>query len=92
MPETASWLYWAAPIVAFTAMLTVPILIPVLTDFPLPLSDMGDILGGGLILTLGSFMITLAGLDTAQRLRRDRIEPRGHGDNSGGADSHLWSL
>ena len=47
-PETASWLYWAAPIVAFTTTLTVPILIPVLTDFPLPLSDMGDILGGGL--------------------------------------------
>ena len=44
------------PFVAFTAMLTVPILIPVLTNFPLPLSDMGDILGGGLILTLGSFM------------------------------------
>ncbi len=64
VPETASWLYWAAPIVAFTAMLTVPILIPVLTNYPLPLSDMGDILGGGLILTLGSFMITLAGLDT----------------------------
>ena len=36
VPETASWIYWAAPIVAFTAMLTVPILIPVLTDFPLP--------------------------------------------------------
>jgi len=64
VPETASWLYWVAPIVAFTAMLTVPILIPVLTNYPLPLSDMGDILGGGLILTLGSFMITLAGLDT----------------------------
>jgi formate hydrogenlyase subunit 4 len=64
VPETASWLYWTAPIVAFTAMLTVPILIPVLTNYPLPLSDMGDILGGGLILTLGSFMITLAGLDT----------------------------
>jgi formate hydrogenlyase subunit 4 len=64
VPETASWFYWLAPIVAFTAMLTVPILIPVLTNYPLPLSDMGDILGGGLILTLGSFMITLAGLDT----------------------------
>ena len=64
VPETASWLYWTAPIVAFTAMLTVPILIPVLTNYPLPFSDMGDILGGGLILTLGSFMITLAGLDT----------------------------
>jgi formate hydrogenlyase subunit 4 len=63
-PETASWIYWVTPFVAFTAMMTVPILIPVLTDFPLPLSDMGDILGGGLILTLGSFMIVLAGLDT----------------------------
>lgn len=64
VPDTASWIYWIAPFVAFTAMLTVPILIPVLTDFPLPLSDMGDILGGGLILTLGSFMIVLAGLDS----------------------------
>ena len=64
VPQTASWIYWAAPVVAFTAMLTVPILIPVLTDFPLPLSDMGDILGGGLILTLGSFMVLLAGLDS----------------------------
>jgi formate hydrogenlyase subunit 4 len=64
VPETASWIYWVTPVVAFTAMLTVPILIPVLTDFPLPLSDMGDILGGGLILTLGSFMIILAGLDS----------------------------
>lgn len=64
VPQTASWIYWSAPVVAFTCMLTVPILIPVLTDFPLPLSDMGDILGGGLILTLGSFAIMLAGLDS----------------------------
>ncbi len=65
VPETASWLFWAAPVVAFTCMLTVPIVIPVLTDFPLPLSAMGDLLGGGLILTLGSFMVILAGLDTS---------------------------
>jgi formate hydrogenlyase subunit 4 len=65
VPQTASWLFWVAPIVAFTCMLVVPILIPVLTNFPLPESDMGDILGGGLILTLGSFMIILAGLDTS---------------------------
>ncbi|WP_454887874.1 respiratory chain complex I subunit 1 family protein [Sphingomonas oryzagri] len=64
IPRTASWIFWVAPIVAFTCMLTVPILIPVLTDYPLPYSDMGDILGGGLILTLGSFMILLAGLDS----------------------------
>jgi formate hydrogenlyase subunit 4 len=64
VPESASWIYLAAPFIAFTAMLTVPLLIPVLTDFPLPLSDMGDILGGGLILTLSTFIIILAGLDT----------------------------
>jgi formate hydrogenlyase subunit 4 len=65
LPDTASWLFWMTPVVSFTCMLTVPILIPVLTDFPLPQSDMGDILGGGLILTLGSFLIILAGLDTS---------------------------
>jgi formate hydrogenlyase subunit 4 len=64
VPKSASWIYLVAPFIAFTAMLTVPILIPVLTDFPLPLSDMGDILGGGLILTLSSFIIVLAGLDS----------------------------
>ncbi|HEX4077455.1 MAG TPA: NADH-quinone oxidoreductase subunit H [Rhizomicrobium sp.] len=65
IPETASWLFWITPVVGFTCMLTVPILIPVLTNYPLPLSDMGDILGGGFILTLGSFLIILAGLDTS---------------------------
>jgi formate hydrogenlyase subunit 4 len=64
MPESASWIYLVAPFIAFTTMLTVPFLIPVLTDFPLPLSDMGDILGGGLILTLSTFIIVLAGLDS----------------------------
>ncbi len=64
IPDSASFIYWTAPVIAFTCMLTVPILIPVLTNFPLPLSDMGDILGGGLILTLGSFFISLAGLDS----------------------------
>ncbi len=64
IPETASWVFWAAPVVAFTAMLTVPLLIPVLTNYPLPLSDMGDILGGGLILTLGTLFVNLAALDS----------------------------
>jgi len=64
VPKSASWLFWVAPVVAFTCMLTVPLLIPVLTNYPLPLSDMADILGGGLILTFGSFMILLAGLDS----------------------------
>jgi formate hydrogenlyase subunit 4 len=64
IPDGASTIHFVAPVVAFTAMLIVPLLIPVLTNYPLPLSDMGDILGGGLILTLGGFFITLAGLDS----------------------------
>ncbi|MDE2235145.1 MAG: NADH-quinone oxidoreductase subunit H [Gammaproteobacteria bacterium] len=64
VPDSASWVYWAAPVVAFTAMLTVPLLIPVLTNYPLPLSNMGDILGGGLILTVGGFFVNLAALDS----------------------------
>lgn len=64
IPDSASWIYLISPMVAFTAMLIVPILIPVLTDRPLPLSDMADVLGGGLILTLGSFAIMIAALDS----------------------------
>lgn len=65
IPRRASWLFVVAPLVAFTAMLVVPLLIPVLVNFPLPWSDMGDILGGGLILTLASFFLLLAGLDSS---------------------------
>lgn len=63
IPDSATWLFWATPVLAFSAILAVPLLIPVLTNYPLPLSDMGDILGGGLVLTLASFFINLAALD-----------------------------
>jgi NADH dehydrogenase len=44
--------------------LTVPLLIPVLTTFGLPVGYRGDILGGGFILSLASFLVALAALDT----------------------------
>lgn len=64
-PVGTSWLFLAAPVVAFAAYLSVPLLIPVLTYFPLPLGYMGDILGGGMILALGSFFTAAAGAETA---------------------------
>jgi formate hydrogenlyase subunit 4 len=64
LPNTASWIFIVTPLVAFAAVMIVPLLIPVLTNFPLPLSNMGDILGGGFLLALAGFMILLAGLDT----------------------------
>jgi formate hydrogenlyase subunit 4 len=63
-PEGASWFFLAAPLVAFTCYLTVPLLIPVLTSYPLPLGYMGDILGGGFILALASFLVAVAALET----------------------------
>jgi formate hydrogenlyase subunit 4 len=63
-PEGASWVFLAAPVAAFTCYLTVPLLIPVLTTFPLPLAYMGDILGGGFILSLAGFLVAVAALET----------------------------
>lgn len=64
-PEGASGVFLAAPFIAFVAYLTVPLLIPVLTAYPLPLGYMGDILGGGLVLALGSFFTATAAAETA---------------------------
>jgi formate hydrogenlyase subunit 4 len=63
-PAGSSWVFLAAPIGAVTCYLTVPLLIPVLTTFGLPLGYMGDILGGGFILSLASFLVTVAALET----------------------------
>ncbi len=63
-PAGSSWVFLAAPVVAFTCYLTVPLLIPVLTTFPLPLGYMGDILGGGFILSLAGFVVAVAALQT----------------------------
>lgn len=64
VPEDASWVFVAGPILAFTCYLVVPLLIPVLTNFPLPLGYMGDILGGGFILALAGFSVALAAAET----------------------------
>ena len=50
-PEQASWFFLAAPLIAVTCYLTIPLLIPVLTSYGLPLGYMGDILGGGFLLS-----------------------------------------
>lgn len=53
-----------APVLSFACYLTVPLLIPVLTTFPLPLGYTGDILGGGIILAFASFVIAVAAAET----------------------------
>ena len=64
MTHESSWVFIAGPIVAFACYLTVPMLIPVLTTFPLPLGFTGDILGGGFILALAGFSVALSGAES----------------------------
>ncbi|MFT3862885.1 MAG: NADH-quinone oxidoreductase subunit H [Solirubrobacterales bacterium] len=64
LPGPSGPLFRAAPYVAFAAYATVPLLIPVLTNYGLPLGYMGDILGGGLILGLASWVVSLAAIDS----------------------------
>jgi len=63
-PEQASWFFLAAPVIAVAAYLTIPLLIPVLTTYGLPLGYMGDILGGGFLLSLAGFVVAVAALET----------------------------
>jgi formate hydrogenlyase subunit 4 len=63
-PSGASWFFLAAPFVAVAAYLTIPLLIPVLTTYGLPLGYMGDILGGGFLLALASFVVATAAVET----------------------------
>src|ERR1700678_2948525 len=62
-PSGASWFFLAAPPVAVTAYLTIPLLIPVLTTYGLPLGYMGDILGGGVLLFVVFTVALLTGTD-----------------------------
>jgi formate hydrogenlyase subunit 4/hydrogenase-4 membrane subunit HyfE len=64
LPEPAGPLFRAAPYVSFAAYATVPLLIPVLTTFGLPLGYMADFFGVGLILALASFVVSIAAVDS----------------------------
>lgn len=63
-PVGAGPFFRLAPVVSLACYLTVPMLIPVLTSYPLPLGYMGDILGGGLILAFASFIVAVAAAET----------------------------
>jgi formate hydrogenlyase subunit 4 len=63
-PNAAGPFFRLAPLVSFACYLTVPMLIPVLTSYALPLGYMGDILGGGLILAFASFLVVVGAAET----------------------------
>jgi formate hydrogenlyase subunit 4 len=66
--EHASWVFRGAPFVAFACYMTVSAIVPIITDEPLPLAFLADLIGGAFVLALASFAISLAALDTASPL------------------------
>jgi formate hydrogenlyase subunit 4/hydrogenase-4 membrane subunit HyfE len=64
LPEGAGVVFRIAPYVAFGCYCIVPLLIPVLTDFPPQPAYMADILGGGFVLGLASYAVSLAAIDS----------------------------
>ncbi len=63
--EESSWIFRFTPYLVFVTPIFVTLLIPVLTTYPLFFAFMGDMLGGGFVLSLGGFFATLAAVDTA---------------------------
>ncbi len=63
-PHGTGPFFLLAPALALACYLTVPMLIPVLTSYALPLASMGDILGGGMILAFASFVVAVASAET----------------------------
>ena len=61
--EDSSWIFRFTPYMVFVAPIFVTLLIPVLTSYPPQASYLGDILGGGLILGLASYAVSLAAID-----------------------------
>jgi formate hydrogenlyase subunit 4/hydrogenase-4 membrane subunit HyfE len=64
LPAPAGPVFRAAPYVSFAAFATIPLLIPALTNFGLPLGYMADFFGVGLILALASFAVSVAAVDS----------------------------
>ena len=51
--DQASWVFRGAPFVAFACYLTVSVIVPVITNEPLPLAFLADLIGGAFVLTPG---------------------------------------
>ncbi|HLI58611.1 MAG TPA: NADH-quinone oxidoreductase subunit H [Solirubrobacteraceae bacterium] len=64
LPAPAGPVFRIAPYVAFAGYATIPLLIPALTTFGLPLGYEADFFGVGLIFALASFVVSVAAVDS----------------------------
>lgn len=59
----STWIFRLAPYIYFISPLLVMLLIPVLTNYPLFMAFMGDMVAAGFILATGAFFLSLAAMD-----------------------------
>ncbi len=64
LPRGASWLFVAAPVMAFGAYLVISVVVPIITPYPLPTAPTVDFLGGGLLFGLAGLLTILAAFDS----------------------------
>lgn len=64
VPNGASWLFVAAPILAFGTYLVISVVVPIITPYPIPTAPLVDLLGGGLLFGLAGLLTLLAAMDS----------------------------
>ncbi len=74
IPETASWIFSAAPFIVFGTATLVGLMIPMITTHA-PLNLIGGVLAVVYLLALGRFFLALGGLDTGSSVWRPRQQP-----------------
>jgi formate hydrogenlyase subunit 4 len=63
--EQTSWVYQGAPFVVFACYVTISVIVPIITNDPLPLAFLADLIGGAFLFGLAGFAMALGALDTA---------------------------
>ena len=64
LPSGASFVFVAAPLLAFGAYVVISVVVPVITPYPIPFAPTVDFLGGGLLFGLAAVVTLLAAIDS----------------------------
>jgi formate hydrogenlyase subunit 4 len=64
LPVGSSRVFVVAPFVAFGAYLTISVVVPVITPYPIPFASTVDFLGGGLLFGLAGVLTLLVAIDS----------------------------
>ncbi len=64
VPQGSSRVFLVAPFLAFGAYVTIALIVPVLTPYPIPFASTADFLGGGLLFGLAGVLTLLVAIDS----------------------------